>query len=236
MISMRQTTQLGWQQYVNLDLSPLLRSTLSVAGKNADQAMITSSDRVMIEQALTEMWATDEGRQHIINAASTSPDGKITFMSNGNDNQSAALRLITGDPIIAIGQLDGQSEYIAPDGSSQRFSMQHVLFHELCHLQPDQFAHRTDEDVSGVSLSKELEAIRVTNNYMSMYYGDPPRPEADNGTRNVGDRARNFLSPNFKPDGYTSTFQDAAREITERNFTKANTSPLAGWQPIRGNG
>ncbi len=119
-----------------------------------------------LEEALSEISSTREGRQMIRQAARRGEDGKVNIIYNEG---GFTVALISGD--FAVGTEDDQFMYQGVDGDMYDLSIQRMVFHELVHLG---LGHEE------FSLENESEAVRVTNQFMSKYYGETPRNEDTN--------------------------------------------------------
>jgi hypothetical protein len=91
-----------------------------------------------------------------------------------------------------IGSEDSDGQYFSPEtGRYEDWSIQQLLFHELVHIAKN---HRFSAD-------NESEAIRLTNAFMTKYYGEPARDEDSRRTRLDGGTAEWEFNPNFSQDG-----------------------------------
>lgn len=228
---------MDWRDLVNLQLPDHIERAVHIGGADSSSARLTQSERAIIEKAMDELWATQEGRENIINAASTSTSGKVSFMRGDPDQTSIAIRLASGESLIVVGGADARSGYLTNDGSSVRVSMQHLIFHELRHLNADQVAQREDTASDGTSPSKEREAIIATNNFMGKYYNDPPRLISGNSIVQIPEtNSTSFLSTNFNPAGYVSDFKISANDATLKSPAPEIEVGLSRWEPAHGNG
>lgn len=230
---------MGWRDYVSFEPSKKVVDSIVQEGRDPSVALLPPYDQRQFERALDELWQTPEGREKIIGAANSFPDKVIHISNNGPNGDSLAL----GDGTIAVGGRDAGFMYKNIHGDYKQVSIQHFLYHELVHLQPNQAGARGDEvDGGQVSISKEKEAIAATNIFMKKYYNEIPRVVDPHAGRYEYANLRRF-DTGFKAEGYgrgkdvryeySMNGQDITRQTTIAPPTPS-TTPV--WDASLGNG
>ena len=177
----------GYEQYVSFSRNADTRALARQDGFKI--ARLNGEERSNVERALSEIAATPEGKALLERAAAKSSDGKINIVA-AKDGPS-----MSGDPNdIIIGREDSGFNYYSPrTGQFHNASIQQLLVHELHHIS---MGHR------GASLADEGDVIRMSNQFMRKYYGEPERDEKVLRYNTQGSKGWD-VNPNFNPDGFS---------------------------------
>lgn len=177
---------------------------------NFKTTSLNAEERANVERALGEIACTPEGAFLIERAAARSKDGKINIVATPDGDT------LSGRPNdIVIGRKDSGLSYQSPrTGQFHDASLQRMLVHELHHMS---MGHQN------ASLTDEADVIRMTNQFMRKYYGEPERNESvlrfNTGGSPGWDVNPNFDSKGFSPESVRTDLLDmSAEEI-------ANASP-----------
>lgn len=143
-----------------------------------------------IDGVMEEIYSTPEGKNLLENAAKTSSDGKVRFVSN--PNYSIA---VTGGA-VSISERDSDFQYLGKDGKLHDLSLPNLLVHELHHIASGQKPPRSIGDL----LKNEEKTIKYVNSFMQKHYGEVERDiDSRKGSMKTGTPGWDD-NPNFKGD------------------------------------
>ena len=198
----------GYEQYVSFKSNNDIRAL----GRESDIEItrLNAAERSIVERALSEIASTPEGKALIERAAAKSEDGKISIVAT---KDGPTQSVYPNDMII--GREDSGFNYYSPrTGQFHNASIQQVLVHELHHMS---MGHR------GASHQDEADVIRMSNQFMRKYYGEPERDEKVLRYNTDGSEGWDY-NPNFDSKGHSP-------ESVRADLLDMNEDEIAGASP-----